>query len=137
MTRFKQTTFKAPYVDGQDIGRVFVYILQGDNPICYFKADVKDFFDPNPQVKWVEMTNDMSIGKVTESFKAGLISFKLSIHDRTKNGPINFEKFDAWKDPPPKRAKKVLKARAFIYQCRDLPSGDDDGQSDPYVRVWS
>jgi hypothetical protein len=30
----------------------------------------------------------------------------------------------------------VYKCRVHIYQCRDLPSGDDDGMSDPYIKVW-
>lgn len=37
------------------------------------------------------MTCDLALGKVTEPHKAGLISLKLSIHNKTKNGPINFE----------------------------------------------
>jgi Ca2+-dependent lipid-binding protein len=27
--------------------------------------------------------------------------------------------------------------RAFIYQCKDLPPSDDDGLSDPYVKLWT
>ena len=59
----------------------------------------------------------------------------MSIHDKTKDGPINFEQFDAWKKLPPKRLN-VMKVRCFLFQCRDLPSADDDGQSDPYIVVW-
>ncbi len=29
------------------------------------------------------------------------------------------------------------KLRAFIYQCKDLPSADDDGGSDPFIEFWS
>lgn len=81
------------------------------------------------------MTNDLSIGKVTESHKAGMLSIKLSIHDKSKDGPINFSDFPAWKKPPPKRlsAKKV---RLYLFQCRDLPAADADGQSDPFIKVW-
>lgn len=60
------------------------------------------------------MIPDLAIGKVTEAHKAGLISIKLSIHDKTANGPISFDKFDAWKKPPAKRLN-VKKVRAFIY----------------------
>ena len=51
------------------------------------------------------------------------------------NGPINFADFDAWKKPPPKRLGN-FKVRAFVFQCRDLPAADSDGQSDPYLRIW-
>ena len=46
--------------------------------------------DPNPKFMWVEMTPDLSIGKVSEHHKAGIISVKLSIHEKTANGPIDF-----------------------------------------------
>lgn len=82
--------------------------------------------DPNAQIRWVELTNDLSVGKIQEAHKSGLLSFKLSIHDKSKNGPIDFSKFDAWKEQPKKRMK-VFKSRIFLYQCRDLPSADDDG----------
>lgn len=37
------------------------------------------------------MHNDLSVGKVQDPHKAGLISIKLAIHDKTKDGPISFE----------------------------------------------
>ncbi len=90
-TRFKQQTYKAPYKDFYDIGKVFVYLLSGDKPVCYYKADIEQFKDPNPEWKWIELNNDPSIGKVKEAHKSGLISFKLSIHDKTIDGPISFD----------------------------------------------
>lgn len=29
-----------------------------------------------------------------------------------------------------------VKIRVYIYSCRNLPIADDNGTSDPYVRVW-
>ena len=113
-TRFKQQTYKSPYQFLEDIGKVFVYLMQGDRAICYFYDDIENFGNPNPEYRWVELNNDLAIGKVTVPYKAGVISFKLAIHDKTKNGPINFEQFDAWKKPPPKRLN-IMKVRAFIY----------------------
>lgn len=60
------------------------------------------------------MINDLAIGKVTEVNKAGLLSVKISIHDKTKDGPINFEQFSAWKKPPPKRLS-VKKVRVYLF----------------------
>ena len=69
-------------------------------------------------------------------YKAGIISFKLSIIDpTTREVPINFKKELAWKKPVPKRMN-VYKVRAYIFQCRDLPAADSDGQSDPYITFW-
>ena len=88
--------------------------MDGNNAIAYYSAETSDFMDPNPQIKWVELLPDLALGKVTEHHKAGLIGFKLSIHDKTKAGPINFEHFDSWKKPPLKRLK-VKKVRAYIF----------------------
>jgi len=27
--------------------------------------------------------------------------------------------------------------RAYVFQCKDLPAGDEDGTSDSYVELWS
>ena len=64
-----------------------------------------------------------------------MISFKLSIHDVSANGKINFREYDSWKKNPSKRAIPVT-IRAYIYQCRDLPAADSNGTSDPFVKVW-
>ena len=100
--------------------------MDGNKAIAYAKEYIETWMDPNPKLKWLELTPDLSIGKVTEHHKAGLISVKLSIHDKTKDGTIDFAKFAAWKKPPPKRPAN-FKVRAFIYQCRDLPAADSDG----------
>lgn len=133
--RFKQTTFVGPYTDVYDIGKVFVYLMSGDKPISFWKADIEEFLDPNPRWRWVELNCDLAIGKVTDAYKAGIISIKLAIHDRTKDGPVNFEAFDAWKKPPAKRMN-IKTVRVYLFQCRDLPAADSDGQSDPYIKFW-
>jgi len=133
--RFEQQTMKLPYLDEYDIGRVYIYIMSGDKQICFYQAEVEDFLDPNPEMIWLQMKCDLAVGKVTEAHKAGVISLKLSIHNKSKNGPIDFSKFEAWKKPPPKRLN-VFKVRCYLFQCRDLPAADDDGQSDPFITIW-
>jgi hypothetical protein len=39
--------------------------MLGDKPICFYKAKIKDFTDPNPSWKWLEMNPDLALGKVT------------------------------------------------------------------------
>ncbi len=109
--------------------------MEGKKPICYWKDSVMNYKDPNPKFKWIQLINDTSIGKVTEPEKAGLISFKLSIHDKDTNGENEFQKCIAWKKPPPKRPI-IKKVRGYIFQCRDLPAADSDGQSDPFIEIW-
>ncbi len=105
---------KLPYIDEYDIGRVYVYLMSGDKPIAFYKAEIAEFLDPNPKMKWLQLNCDLAIGKVTDAHKAGLVSVKLAIHNKSKNGPINFEQFDAWKKPPQKRMN-VYKIRAYIF----------------------
>lgn len=88
--------------------------MSGDKPICYWADDIEKFMEPNPKWTWIEMINDLSVGKVTEPHKAGLLSIKLSIHDKTKDGPISFDQFDAWKKPPAKRLN-LKTVRAYIF----------------------
>jgi hypothetical protein len=64
-----------------------------------------------------------------------MFSFKLSIHDVTKNGPIDFKDYKAWSGKVAKRSNPV-KIRAYVYQCQDLPAADAEGTSDPFVVAW-
>lgn len=65
-------------------------------------------------MKWLELVPDLSVGKIKEYHKAGLISVKLSIHDKTTDGSIDFAKYSAWRKPPPKRPTN-FKIRAYIF----------------------
>ncbi len=81
--RFPKTTYTVNYQDIYDIGKIFVYLMDGEKPICYAKDDIENFMDPNAKLRWYELTPDLSIGKVKEDHKAGLVSVKISIHDKT------------------------------------------------------
>lgn len=66
--------------------------------------------------------------------EAGMLSFKLSIHNVSVDQNINFSKFDSWIQKPSKGM--AMKLRAYIYQCQDLPAADSGGTSDPFLRIW-
>lgn len=38
--------------------------------------------------------------------------------------------------PPPKRLSS-WKIRTYIYQCKDLPAADAEGNCDPYIELWT
>ena len=116
--------------------QIFVYLLDGDKKICYWKGKVSDFTDPDPKYRWLNLKNDKALGKVKDDHEAGMIQMKFSINDKAKNGPCDFKTYDAWKKPPPRRlgSKKI---RCFIFQCRDIPAADSDGASDSYISVWN
>lgn len=52
-----------------------------------------EFLNPNPELRWVDMEPDLAIGEVKDHFRAGIVGFRLSIHDIEKDGPINFLDF--------------------------------------------
>lgn len=37
------------YQNIEEMDKIFVYLMDGTYPICYWKGDVKDFKDPNPK----------------------------------------------------------------------------------------
>lgn len=45
--RFNQSTYKAPYIDIENMEKVFVYLMQSGKPICYWKGNISDFKEPN------------------------------------------------------------------------------------------
>ena len=60
----------------------------------------------------------------------------MTINHKTAKGPVEYAKLEAWKKPPPKRLSS-WKIRCFIFQCKDIPSADSDGASDPYIKIWN
>jgi hypothetical protein len=88
--------------------------MDGDSPVCYYKDDIKNFMNPDAEYKWISFIPDQSIGKVKNPNEAGMLSFKLSIHDVTKNNQIDFKKFESWAKDPAIRAN-AIKVRAYVY----------------------
>jgi hypothetical protein len=39
-----------PYVDCHDFDKVIVHLMDGDTPVCFFKDDIENYTDPNPQM---------------------------------------------------------------------------------------
>ena len=134
--RFSQQTLSMPYKDIYDIGKIFIYLMNGKDPISYYKADIETFMNQSPEIQWFEMNPDLSIGKIKDHYKSGIISVKISIHNKSAKGPFNFSDVPAWKAVPNAKRIGVKTVRAYIYQCRDLPAADADGQSDPFIKVW-
>ena len=129
--------FRMPYLSINDIGTVMVYLNQSftigkDKRVCYWKGSIMDFLNPNASIKWIEMLPDFAIGEVKEPHKAGIVGIKLSIHDVTKDGPIDWDDFPNWAKKVPKRPANK-KVRCFCWQARDLPAADESGTSDPFI----
>lgn len=65
-----------------------------------------------------------------------MISFRLSISNQAQKGDIEWDYIPSWSHNLPEDAT-LHYLRAHIYQCKELPSADDNGTSDPYIEVWS
>lgn len=136
----EQAEFIGPYTNIEDIGSIFIYLrkkskLSGWQNICFYRGHVTEFLDLNPtQIKWVQLQPDRAINEVKESHKAGLVGLRISVRDVTKDGPIDWNKHAIWGKKIPRRPGN-LKARAYIFQCRDLPAADSDGTSDPFLEI--
>lgn len=133
----EDNTFVAPYSSIDDIGTVYVYLNQKfkigkDKRVAYWKGSIMQFTKPQAELHWIEMNPDLAIGEVKEHYRSGIVGLMMSIHDESKNGPIDFNEYLPWSKPLPKRPK-LFKVRVFIWQARDLPAADDSGSSDPFV----
>jgi hypothetical protein len=67
--------------------------MKGDVPVCFWKGKVTEFSNPDPEYRWVVLKNDLSVGAVTDSYKAGLVQIRLSINSRSENGPISYQSY--------------------------------------------
>lgn len=117
----KNSELVLPYVNVADIGSIFIYLRQKVGltgkmaNIAYFRAPVLEFTETDPQsLRWVELQPDLAVGEITEAYKAGLVGIRLSIHDETANGPINWPSIPFWKSKVKKRPGNV-KVRAYIF----------------------
>jgi hypothetical protein len=128
-----------PYINIQDIGTVYVYLhrkyrVGGMKRICYWRGNIMEFVNPNPEIKWIELEPDFAIGEVKEHYKAGIVGIKMSIHDVSTNGSIDWMNYPTWAKKIPKRPPNI-KVRVFVWQARDIPAADDNGSSDPFVQI--
>jgi hypothetical protein len=81
------------YQSIEEMDKIFVYLMDGTKPICFWKGSVSDFKDPNPKYRWLTMKTDKAIGSVENDYEAGLLQFKFSINDvaRNNNASIDYK----------------------------------------------
>lgn len=80
-----------PYKETSNIGKLFVYLMHDEHPVCYWKGSILDFINPNPTMKWYPFTNDLAVGKVKEAHMGGLFQMKVSLNNPSQNGILDFK----------------------------------------------
>lgn len=134
----QETEYKCPYSSVAEMGMIQLQLMDGETPISFWSGPASEFDfanNSNPGFRWVILKADKAIGKITEDAKAGMVSIKLLIVDVARFGRQH--DIPAFITALPKRLGKVLKIKCFIFQCKEIPSADDDGQSDCYISVWN
>lgn len=66
-------SIKASYPTIEEMDRVYIYLMDGDKPVCYWKGKVSEFTNANPTERWISLKNDQAIGSVDEEWMAGMI----------------------------------------------------------------
>ena len=51
---------------------VFIYLMDGKKPVCYWKDLCTNYVDPEAKPRWVPFEPDLALGKVTKPHIAGL-----------------------------------------------------------------
>ena len=139
-----------PYGEVKDMDDIFLYLCpdkgglgnifsskkgkKADDPVSYVKLKAKDYMEPNPSLKWLEMTAEPIEDKVESPELAGVVGFRLSIV-RADSG-VNLLKQSNWSKNL-RRRPDSKKIRCYLFQCKDLPAADEDGASDPMVVVYN
>ena len=59
------------------MGRVYIYLMADNLPVCWWKGRVSDFLDPNPQIKTIKMRIDKALAYIKSESEAGSIKLKL------------------------------------------------------------
>ena len=59
---------------------------------------------------------------------------RMTINDVNKNGPLILKEHHEWNIPMKKRPNTYL-VRAYCFQARDLPTANENGSSDPFLRI--
>lgn len=116
---------------------VFVYLMDQDTPICYWRGNCTDFKNPDAPLLWYYFENDPAINKAKKVEFTGMFSMRLYFHETSNlNKEFDYQKYPIWKGKTKNRAN-VYKLRAYIYQAEQLPAMDETGASDVFIDFWN
>jgi hypothetical protein len=103
------------YEDRLDIGSVFVYLMEGPKAVAFKRFSINHFRDPNPKMEFFRLKPDSAVDEIEEDYQAGIVSFKMYIHNVHRDGEFKKKDYDAWKPKPANQKKKKQLVRVNIF----------------------
>ncbi|CAG9312955.1 unnamed protein product [Blepharisma stoltei] len=130
----KRKIMKIPFQAERSLPDVFVYLVADNEKICYARVSPYGWNNVNSNGTWIALLPDKAIGKINKDWEGGFIMLRLYITPYDENND-NLS-VGRWNVPP--RLKKMQKVKLIVnlYQCKNLPAADSDGNSDPYIEIY-
>ena len=132
------------------MGDLYVYLNHKGKNICFQRFNCGTFYN-NSEMMIIKLLPDFAIGKVQESRKAGMIKLEINIKKNDffthedANSSFHSSKNEIQIADPNyhnnlNNNKLNINNKAYIvvvnvYQSRYLMAGDNDGTSDPYMKI--
>lgn len=111
----KEKHWTTSYQTLEDMDFVYVYLMDDDYPISFWKGPASEFFNPNPKLRWVSLEPDVSVGKLDKPYKAGMVSFRLTLYKRKDSSDdVDFSMIPNWNTRSPD-APSQYTARCHIF----------------------
>ena len=71
--RYEQTTRHSKFKTVEMLDRVYIYLMDKDSPVCYWRGQAKDFMKPFAPNKWIPLKTDRAIAAVDNDYDAGML----------------------------------------------------------------
>ena len=132
------------------MGDLYIYLVQDGKSICFQRFPCSTF-NNNNEMMIVKLVPDFAVGTVSESRKAGILKLEInikkteffsseddlnssynSINNVIQLADANLRNLNSIKVNDKLKNHYVV---VNVYQSRYLVAGDNDGTSDPYVKV--
>ena len=127
--------------DLSQVPDIFVYLMTAVNetganrlPICFKRIPVKDLVDKkfSSPCEWIMLQKDMDVSGISLTERPGHLLMKLGFgtSDTEKHSKLEWDSilFRLKQRTP-------YEVRVHLYQGKDFPATDDNGLSDPYIKL--
>eukprot|EP00941_MAST-03F_sp_MAST-3F-sp1_P004856 g4856.t1 len=121
--------------DHLQVPDVCVYLMAGTEPISFCRVPAIDIMSKKNggQAEWYQLQADPAVGSVKGNGIAGAVLLNIGLCSKKALDP---PVLPDWEEHAAAcRVKSPYQLRVHVYQGRNLPSSDDDGSLDPYLKI--